>query len=169
MSVSRIAVDPEKTATNCTDFFALAVVGHHKQIDTSCVPEVTQCHDRSLQQVVTWAKGVPAEYDMTWTLAENNQAQQWFVETAKDHGLTVDPTTSTGKKEDRLLSMFTRFENGNVKLVEQAGMEDSWTAFESEVAQFPSGHDDQLDAAEIALRGLDESDGGSYGLFSGTS
>jgi hypothetical protein len=52
-------------------------------------------------------------------------------------------------------------------LVEGEGMEDSWTAFESEVATFPSGHDDQLDSTEIALRGVQNADSGefSYGFI----
>lgn len=58
MSVLRIEADPEKTATNGTDFLALAVVGHHKQSDTGYVHEVTQGRGRSLQQEVMWTKDV---------------------------------------------------------------------------------------------------------------
>lgn len=106
---------------------------------------------------------------MAPVIAESNKAQRWFVETAEDHGVTVEETTSSGKKVDRLVSAFNRFENGNVKLVEREGMADSWTAFESEVATSTSGHDDKLDSVEIALRGIDDDSEASYSLFFGTS
>lgn len=162
-----VEADPEKAATNDTDFFSLSVIGYHKQSDTSYLHEVTRRRGMSLSQAVSWASGLLTDYDTANILAESNQAQRWFVETAEDAGLDVEETTSTGKKEDRIMSMMTRFENGNVKLVEGEGMEDSWTAFESEVATFPSGHDDQLDSTEIALRGVQNADSGefSYGFI----
>lgn len=55
----------------------------------------------TLNEAVSSAKRVLDESDIRKVIAESNQAQRWFVETAADVGLTVDETTSTGKKDDR--------------------------------------------------------------------
>ena len=93
-------------------------------------------------------------------LVEDQQAQRWFVQEARDRGMRVRGTSSSGdSKEDRILQMSSRFESGRIALL---GSEDDWTSFVNEWAAFPTGdHDDRLDGVEIALRGIgDEPDTG---------
>lgn len=162
-----VEADAEKAAMNDTDYFAIAIIGHDKLEELTYLWDVQRRRGMTLNEAVSWAKGILDGYDIESVLAESNQAKRWFVETANDVGLTVEETTSTGKKEDRILSMSTRFENGKVRLVEVDEREEKWMSFASEWSEFPTGtHDDRLDAVKIALRGLEE-DSAPYTLFAG--
>jgi predicted phage terminase large subunit-like protein len=95
-------------------------------------------------------------------MVESNQAQRWFVQTAKDEGLNFRQTSSSGSKEDRIISMSSRFESGKIKLYDPTSdpttgkrAADKWRGFINEWAAFPTGaHDDRLDSTEIAMRAV---------------
>lgn len=162
-----VEADAEKAAMNDTDYYAIAILGHDRIEDLTYLWDIHRRRGMTLSESVTWAKAILDDYDISTVLAESNQAQRWFVQTAEDAGLSVEETTSTGKKEDRILSMSTRIENGKVRLVEADELEEKWLSFASEWSEFPTGaHDDRLDATEIALRGLEE-DETPYTLFAG--
>lgn len=166
-----IVDDPEAAAMNDTDYTAISKFRHDSSADETYFEEVKRRRGMSMSQAIEWLKkqiGGEAKQVMI----ESNQAQSFFVQSARDAGIDVTETTSTGKKEDRIISMSSRFESGKVKLVESEKENDNrWAAFASEWVEFPSGrHDDMLDSAEIGLRGIEESSSeSSYALFSGTS
>lgn len=145
--------DPEKAATNDTDYWGLGIVAHDSVNDVTFVPEVKRRRGLTMKQGLSWVEDVLDEYpQITTTMVEDQQAQRWFVQTAKDMGLNVQGTSSKDSKEERIIQMSSRFESGKVRLV---GAEDDWTSFVNEWASFPTGdHDDRLDATEIALRGV---------------
>lgn len=160
--------DPEKAARNDTDYTAFARMKYDSASDEMYLLDVSRRRGMSMNKAIEWlAKNIDDPKKM---LIEGNQAQSFFVQTAEDNGLPVTETTSTGKKEDRIISMSSRFESGKVMLVE-SGDDDSskWESFASEWAEFPSGrHDDRLDAVEITLRGIEDAQSeSSYALFSG--
>ncbi|AXR81508.1 Phage protein [Natrarchaeobaculum sulfurireducens] len=165
-----IVDDPEAAAMNDTDYTAIAKLLYDSSSDETYLDEIKRRRGMSLSQAIDWL-GNQVD-DPKKILVEANQAQSFFVQSAQDAGLDVEPTTSSGKKEDRIISMSSRFESGKVKLVEsEKENDDRWAAFASEWVEFPSGrHDDQLDATEIGLRGIEEqSNESSYALFSGTA
>lgn len=146
--------DPEKAAREDTDYWAVAVLEHDPQTDTAYVVDLQRRRGMSLREGIRWVQTSLQSHDVNQILVESNQAQRWFVQTARDEGLRVEQTTSSGSKEERIIDMSSRFESGNVVLYDDAVQD--WSSFVvDEWCQFPSGeHDDRLDAIEIALRNL---------------
>lgn len=154
--------DPEKAAEGDTDYWALSFVANHARRELAVLVDVQRRRGMTLAEGIQWVKGrlndVERKYGCSVgrLLAESVQAQRWFVQTARDEGLQVEPVTSTGKKEDRIIDMTALFESGRVKLLED-GSGDGWESFIQEWVGFPSAaHDDQLDSVEIALRELND-------------
>ena len=158
--------DPQRAAENDTDYWGLAIIAHDPAADTTYVIDVHRRRGMSMAEGLAWVQGHLADYPgIDRCLVEDAQAQRWFVQTGKDRGLDLKGTKSTGKKEDRIISMSARFESGKVQLfapdASSTGPADAvadtsrWGPFLSEWANFPTGqHDDQLDAVEVSLRNL---------------
>lgn len=148
--------DPEKAAANDTDYWALTVLAHDRLAKTSFLVDVQRRRGLTMAQGLNWANALLNAYPVTKCLVEDAQAQRWFVQTGKDEGLPLRRSTSSGKKEDRIMAMSARFENGRVQVVaENPGRSQRWQSFLSEWAGFPNAaHDDRLDSTEIALRGV---------------
>lgn len=156
--------DPEAAATGDTDFWALAVLAHAPSEEVSYVTHLARRRGITLKQGIGWVQRqltqVRQEYDAHpgRALVESNNTQRWFVQQARDEGLSVAPTDSKGAKEDRIIDMSSRFESGRVQLLEGA-TGDGWESFVQEWVAFPTGdHDDRLDAIEIALRNVGSGD-----------
>ena len=143
--------DPEKAATNDTDFWAFSALAHDG--DTVYLMKPKRRRGMSLDSGISWLRARLNEYeDLNRTRVEKNQAQRWFVQTAKDRGINVVGTNTSNSKEERIISMSSRFESGKVVLV---GDPTQWSSFVNEWCSFPTGsHDDMLDSVEIGLRGV---------------
>lgn len=151
--------DPEKAATNDTDYWALAKLAHDHDSDRTFVVNVWRRRGMSMKTGIDWVRSRTGGYSGQ-VLVEDQQAQRWFVQEARDTGLNVRGTSSPPgtSKEDRIIQMSARFESGKVVL---AGTEDDWSGsaarvpkFVNEWCSFPTAdHDDRLDGVEIALRG----------------
>lgn len=156
--------DPEKAATNDTDFWALAFGAYDNQSETTYVDRVVRRRGMSMAEGLRWVKGHVADYadvGIANIFVEGQQAQRWFAQTGADEGLPMETTTSSGSKKGRIIDMSSRFENGKVRLVERDGSAESWESFVNEWCAFPSSrHDDRLDAVELLLRAADEGGGG---------
>lgn len=158
-----LEADPERAAANDTDYWAVALGGKDPDSGTVYLVDVHRRRGMSLQKGISWVQAKLSDYRPSRVMVEANQAQRWFVQTAKDEGLRFSQTTSKGSKEDRIISMSSRFESGRVKLWDpethpvtgRAQRSDKWAGFINEWAAFPTGeHDDRLDAVEIMLRAL---------------
>lgn len=148
-----VVEDPEQAAMQDSDYWALAIIAHDSVNDNTYLDNIIRKRGMSLKKGIDWVIAQLANYEITNVLVESNQAQRWFVQTAKDKGLRVQETSSSGSKEERIISLSTRFETGKIKIVAEEGESQKWQSFETEWAQFPSGdHDDRLDATEIAYR-----------------
>lgn len=148
--------DPEKAAANDTDYWGLAVGAHDRTTNETFIVDLERRRGMSLAKGLNWAESVLSEYPVTQCLVEDAQAQRWFVQQGREMGLPVEQTSSSGKKEDRIISMSPLFENGRVKIVSpNPSRSQKWQSFLSEWAAFPTGsHDDRLDAIEILLRAV---------------
>lgn len=147
--------DPEKAAQNDTDYWGLGVIAYDREEDTSYLHRVSRRRGMTLAKAISWVKDELSEYNISRVLVESNQAQRWFVQSAKDKGLRVDKTSSADSKKERIINMASRFETGKVKIVASDDSSAMWQGFEEEWVQFPSGdHDDRLDGVEIALRNV---------------
>lgn len=151
--------DPAKAAANDTDYWAISIGGHDYRNEITYVVEVKRRRGMTLQKGINWVQASIREYDPERVMVESNQAQRWFVQTAKDEGLNFQQTSSSGDKEDRIISMSSRFESGKVRLYDPVdgapGQSDKWRGFINEWAAFPTGaHDDRLDSVEIMLRNV---------------
>lgn len=153
-----IEEDPEKAAASDTDYWAVAVGLHDYTDDITYFWDVWRKRGMSLQKGIRWVNAKlnqPRVGPFSQVLAESNQAQRWFVQTARDEGLDINRSSSSGKKEDRIIGISPRFESGRVRIVERAASTGRFEGFASEWASFPTGsHDDRLDAAEIMLRAI---------------
>lgn len=148
--------DPEKAATNDTDYWAIAVGAYDRVTDETFIVDIDRRRGMTMAQGLQWAQSNLQPYQISECLVEDAQAQRWFVQTGKDEGLPLRQSKSTGKKEKRIISMSPRFENGKVKIVSPApGNSKKWQSFLNEWASFPAAsHDDRLDATEILLRSV---------------
>lgn len=124
---------------------------------------------RALGWIRTVLNGVERTFGepVSRVLVESNQAQRWLVQEAREEDIRFHRTSSSGSKEERIISMSSRFEAGRVKIVDR-GLEgqteqqearkrasQKWQSFADEWVSFPTGsHDDRLDAVEIAMRGV---------------
>jgi len=157
-----VEADAEKAATNDTDYWALAILAHSADLDVTFVVKVHRRRGMSMSEGISWAKRKTSHRrDTGRILVEDQQAQRWFVQEARDRGMRVRGTSSSGdSKEDRILQMSSRFESGKVALVGDAS---DWSSFVNEWAAFPNGqHDDRLDGVEIALRGVGDEPDSSF-------
>jgi len=158
--------DPERAARNDTDYFAVATLAEDPMNDIAYLVDLQRKRGMTQGQAVTWlsnklaAVGHEFNQEVTTVLVEANKNQRWFVESARDAGLRVDPTTSSGEKSQRIIDMSTHFERGKVRILD-AAMTD-WQQFISkEWCGFPTySHDDRLDSIEIALRNVNFGGGG---------
>lgn len=148
--------DPEKAASDDTDYWALALIAYDRAPDQAYLWDVRRTRGVTMDEGLSWVvrrlDRSPAT--VASCLVESQQAQRWLVQSGKDRGLPMRTSPSSGSKEERIIAMSSRFESGKVQLV-AGDTPQRWESFESEWAGFPSGnHDDRLDATEIALRNL---------------
>jgi len=154
--------DPQKAAANDSDYWAVCVGGHDHRNGITYIVQVKRRRGMTLQKGINWVQAAIAEYNPQRVMVESNQAQRWFVQTAKDEGLNFQTTSSTGDKEDRIIAMSSRFESGKVRIYDPVrnpstgnATSDKWRGFLNEWASFPTGaHDDRLDSVEIMLRNI---------------
>ena len=163
--------DPEKAATNNTDYWSLAIGAYSRHDDTTYVDKVIRRRGLTMGQGLSWVAQHLSAYqnvDISKVLVEDQQAQRWFVQEGKEKGLPLERSTSSGAKEDRIIDMSARFESGKVKLLEESGESaESWESFVDEWCAFPSGdHDDRLDAVEILLRASGSQSTGGFEIYS---
>lgn len=152
--------DPEKAARNDTDYWAIATIAEDPTADIAYLVDLQRKRGITQKGGVTWLSNklaaVEHEFgqEINTILVESNKNQRWFVEAAENAGLRVARSNSSGEKSQRIIDMSTRFEQGKVRILETA-MAD-WQHFVAkEWCGFPTyGHDDRLDAIEIALRNL---------------
>lgn len=163
-----IEPDAAEAAAKDSDYFAAAIVAHHRRRGEAYVIDVQRKRGLSLSQGVEWLKEVVSGVPNPSINIESVHAQQYFLTAAKDAGLPVAGVSQSLSKEDRLIQLSIPFENDTIRLINfdqpvGEGLEDRWQQFTQEWIAFPDGtHDDMLDAVEIALRGLDI--GASYGM-----
>lgn len=150
--------DPEKAAQNDTDYWGLAIVAYDRSDDVAYIPDIFRRRGMSLAKGISWVRDSLNSYpNVSKCIVESQQAQRWFVQEGKDAGLTLESTTSSGSKEERIISMSARFESDKVQIVGDAASSSKWESFVDEWASFPTGdHDDRLDACEIALRAIED-------------
>lgn len=155
--------DPAKAAANDTDYWSVSVGGHDYKTEVTYLIEVWRRRGMTLQKGINWVQAKIREFNPVRVMVESNQAQRWFVQTAKDEGLNFQQSSSSGDKEERIISMSSRFESGKVRLYDplrdaitgKVKKSDKWRGFTNEWAAFPTGaHDDRLDSTEIMLRNI---------------
>ena len=155
-----IEPDAAKAETNDTDYFAAAIIAHHRRHGKAYVVDVARKRGLSLNQGVEWLKEVVTGVPQPDIKIESVHAQQYFLTAAKDAGLPVHGVSQSLQKEDRLIQLSVPFENETIQLVNfntppAEGLDERWDQLKAEWIAFPDAtHDDQLDAVEIALRGL---------------
>jgi len=163
-----IEPDAAKAEGNDTDYFAAAIIAHHRRHGEAFVVDVARERGLSLSQGVEWLREVVSGVPSPTINIESVHAQQYFLQAAKDAGLPVQGVSQSLKKEDRLIQLSVPFENERIRLINfdtqpKEGLDDRWQQFIQEWIAFPDGtHDDMLDAVELALRGL--SIGHSFGI-----
>lgn len=158
-----IEKDPEKAASNDTDYWALSILAHNVGTTQTYLEDVWRERGMTLQGAIEWLATKLGRYDrLTNCKAEANQGQDFFVQAAQSAGLPVEASTSSGAKEDRIISMSAMFESGDVKLVgadNPAERSERWTDFVDEWTGFPSAnHDDLLDSVQVSMRNLTDND-----------
>jgi len=152
--------DTRKAEANDTDYWAAAVVAHHRRRGNAYVVDVSRKRGMSLSGGVEWLKTVIQGVPSPTINIESVHAQEYFLSACKDAGLPVGGVDQHMKKEDRLIQLSVPFENEDIRLVNfeqppQHGLDDRWQEFIDEWRAFPDGtHDDMLDAVEIALRNI---------------
>lgn len=151
--------DKAKAEQTDSDYWAAAVIAHHRRHGKAYIIDVARQRGMSLKQGVSWLRGVIQNLPYPTIAIEAVQAQRWFLDECREQGLDVYGVQQHLKKEDRLIQLSVPFENGTIKLVnfdEQKQADDRWGEFIQEWIAFPEGsHDDLLDAVEIGLRELD--------------
>jgi predicted phage terminase large subunit-like protein len=152
--------DTRKAEANDTDYWAAAIIAHHRRRGNAYVVDVSRKRGMSLSGGVEWLKTVIQGVPSPTINIESVHAQEYFLSACKDAGLPVGGVDQSMNKEDRLIQLSVPFENDDIRLVnfEQApaeGLDDRWQDFVDEWRAFPDGtHDDMLDAVEIALRNI---------------
>jgi len=157
-----LGVEPDaaKAEANDTDYFAAAIIAHHRRLGEAYVVDVERKRGLSLNQGVDWLKQVIQGVPSPTINVESVHAQQYFLTACKDAGLPVQGVDQSLKKEDRLIQLSVPFENNSIQLVNfdrppEAGLDKRWDQLAQEWIAFPDGtHDDLLDAVELALRNV---------------
>jgi len=163
-----IQSDAGKARERDSDYWAAAVIAHHRRHGEAFVVDVSRKRGLSMQQGVEWLKSVREGVPSPRIKIESVHAQEYFLQACKDAGLPVEGVDQSMKKEDRLIQLSVPFENDRVRLINmhdspESGPEDRWQDMTREWVAFPDGsHDDLLDAVELALR--DVSIGATYGM-----
>lgn len=165
--------DAEKAARGDSDWWAVSVLADHPTSGVTYLVELERKRGISMKRALGWIRTVLNGVERTYgepvsrVLVESNQAQRWLVQEAREEDIRFHRTSSSGSKEERIISMSSRFEAGRVKIVDR-GLEgdteqkearkrasQKWQSFADEWVSFPTGsHDDRLDAVEIAMRGV---------------
>ena len=161
-----IVDDPEKAANDDTDYWALAIAGFDPVGERFYLDKIARRRGLSPAEAAGWVEANLLGYPFVQLYAEENHAQSFWGETASEHGLDVKGITNTDQKEDRIITMSSRFENGVVKILADEPDHDTWaessgiwSKFCAEWAAFPTGsHDDMLDAVCMALQAKKEQD-----------
>jgi len=155
-----IEPDAGRAEANDSDYFAAAIVAHHRRHGEAFVVDVDRKRGLTLSQGVEWLKTVIDGVPSPTINVESVHAQEYFLQAARDAGLPVQGVSQTLPKEDRLIQLSIPFENDVIRLVNFAdaaaeGPEERWDEFIQEWIAFPDGtHDDILDAVELATRKL---------------
>jgi len=159
--------DARKAQDNDTDYWAVAIIAHHRRHGEAFVVDVKRKRGLSMSQGVGWLREAVSGVPSPSINIESVHAQEYFLQAAKEAGLPVHGVGQSMHKEDRLIQLSVPFENGDIKLVNfetppDDGLDDRWQQFSQEWIAFPDGtHDDMLDAVELALRNV--SLGGTFG------
>jgi len=162
-----IEADAKRAEQQDTDYFAAAIIAHHRRKADAYVVDVARERGLSLSQGVEWLREVVSGVPQPRIKIESVHAQEYFLQAAKDAGLPVHGVSQSLQKEDRLIQLSVPFENDTIRLVNfkrdpGSGLDDRWNQLAQEWIAFPDGtHDDMLDAVEIGLRGI--SIGQTYG------
>jgi len=165
--------DAEKAARGDSDWWAVTVYADHPTSGVSYMVELERKRGVTMKQALSWIRRTLTDVERTWdqnvgrVIVESNQAQRWLVQEAREEDMRFHRSSSTGSKEERIISMASRFEAGRVKIVDsgltgdvedEAAREQAsqkWQSFIDEWVAFPTGsHDDRLDSSEIGLRGV---------------
>ena len=145
--------DAEKAANNDFDYFAYAISAYDPRDSIFYVRDVERKRGMSMSQAIDWVEAGMARYPTRNLYVESVQAQRFFAQEAAKTRLYVHEVQNMGKKEDRILAMSAKFENGRAVLVGDRN-EPKWDSLVSEWTQFPTGdHDDRLDAMQVSLSG----------------
>lgn len=162
-----IQPDPERAEEQDADYFAAAIIAHHRRHAQAYVVDIDRIRGKTMNYAINWLRDVVAGVPSPTINIESVHAQEYFLQAAKDAGLPVHGVNQSLKKEDRLIQLSVPFENDDIQLVNfntppARGFDDRWSEFLSEWRAFPGGtHDDMLDAVELALRNV--SLGGTFG------
>ena len=157
----RVGVDlavesnPTKARENDTDWLAVALVGIDRMNGQGYLVDVSKQRGLSLSESINFVASAIREVPNPTVVVEDNAAQSFWLQRAKEMGLRVYGATSTRPKAERILFMSVPFEQNDIVLVERDGQD--WTPFIREWMDFDgsdSGTDDQLDAVELAIRGM---------------
>lgn len=165
--------DAEKAARGDTDWWAVSVLADHPTSGVTYILDLERKRGITMKRALGWIRTVLNTVEGQWgqpvsrVLVESNVAQRWLVQEAREEDMRFHRSESTGSKEERIISMASRFEAGRVKIVDDhlaGGLEPAearrrasqkWQSFTDEWVSFPTGsHDDRLDATEIAMRGV---------------
>ena len=156
-----IESDARKARDNDSDYWAAAVVAHHRRHGEAFVADVSRRRGMSMREGLEWIESVMNGVPSPTVNIESVHAQQYLLQEAQDRGLPVQGIDQNASKESRLIQLSVPFESGRIKLCNfnespENGPEARWDDFASEWVAFPDGsHDDLLDAVEIALRNVD--------------
>jgi len=162
-----IEADAGRAQERDSDYFAAAIIAHHRRHSQAYVVDVARKRGLSMSQGVGWLREAVSGVPSPSINIESVHAQEYFLQAAKEAGLPVHGVDQSMHKEDRLIQLSVPFENGDIKLVNfntppDDGLDDRWQQFAQEWIAFPDGtHDDMLDAVELALRNV--SLGGTFG------
>jgi len=162
-----IEADARKANQNDSDYWAAAIVAHHRRHGEAFVVDVARKRGMSMQQGLSWIESVIDGVPSPTVNIESVHAQKFLLQEAQSRGLPVAGVEQSLKKEDRLIQLSVPFESDRIRLINfntppEAGLDDRWDELVQEWIAFPDGsHDDMLDAVELALRNIDI--GATYG------
>lgn len=157
--------DLQQAVEQDSDYTALAVVAWAPGDDRGYLVRLERERGLSVQATAEWVAEHLAVVDagIDQVLVEQNANRGVAQRLRDDHPYPAEGTTSSGSKEERIHNMAADFESGDLRIVGSPG-DETWRSFETdEWLQFPNApHDDRLDAIEIALRCVDDTDGEAF-------
>lgn len=165
--------DPEKAAQGDSDWWAVSVFGEHAPSDTAYLVELERKRGITMSRAISWISRVVSDVEADFghpvsrINVESNQAQRWLIQEARDSDMRFQATSSSGSKEERIITMASRFESGRVRILDDSLAAETpvddrakragakWQSLIDEWVGFPTGkHDDRLDSMEIGLRAV---------------